>query len=293
MKKKKSVRPVAVRVANGTAKVGAILFVVSCSGQDGLELNPEDRVEHIPAAFAATRVADASVDITADTPSADQAIEPATTAEPPMPENPVHAAFCFKRVGQVVPSSNLGAPLPYPHEVIDDGDSQVLVVHLPHKKEGGVGVQVTQLNEQLEPVGEPREYTVETRGRIGTLDIDLDATGGTWNIGSDAEHILVLGDNTLEGKVTRQFIAGAIREVIQGIFTAVEAGTYRIAFEGTEELYSYLDAPPEAHEEAFEVSLKAGQVLALWIPVGPSTNAVTVQVTPVEPACAPPPPPEE
>jgi len=294
--KKQSVRPAAAWVTNGTVKVAGVLVIVSCAGGPGDDIQRAQPGNTWEVAKAASRDAgeDASVDSSADTPvdhtaSADQASEPATTADPPMPANPVHAAFRFRGADKIIPTTNSGAPLPYPHEVMDDGDDKVLIVYLPHKDEGNVGVQVTPVNERLEPVGEPREYTVEPRGRIGTIDVDLSATGGIWKIGSDAEHTLVLGDNTLTGKVTRQFMAGALREVMQGVFKAPTAGTYRIEFSGAEELYSFLDAPPQWQGAPFEVTLKEGQVLALWALVDLSIEAVNVTIAQVAQTCAPPP----
>lgn len=266
----------AKKVARANA-MAAIVIVVSCTGRVepdrtiDLGSNPPPSVDRPWGSVAYAAQSDASVKDTSE-----------ENPTPSMPENPSHISLRFPKAPQVLVTLLSQQAYPYPYTVVEEEDCTAVTLYLPQ----GIGMEiaVTSVDGEGRPLSEPVRLTVEPEAKLGTRKLSLDDTSGTViHFSGGAQNALRLGECCLQGPVTEEFVGGAMREIMQGVFEAQEDGLCEVSWFGCDELYSFLDGPPILRTEPFIVSLRKGQKLGLYPVINPDVEAVNMNLR--DPSC--------
>lgn len=265
----KVIRQPAVRAA-----AVAVVIVVACSAntpsekEDGqaIDLNsdPPPPTENWGNVAHAATVDAGEVDTGEDE-------TPPPPSEAIMPPNPSHISVRLPKVPKVEVRALNNQPYPYPYTVTEEEDATVVTLYLPQSGNTGIRakpVQQVGVDSSGEPVYEqvaPEiSFSVEPEAKLGTNELCFGGSHTTINFSGNAQNVLQLGENTVQGPVTDEFIGGQMQSVLQGVFEAPQDMVCNVDWVGCERVYSFLDGPPECRTGPFQVRLRAGQKLGVY-----------------------------
>ena len=197
-------------------------------------------------------------------------------AQPDMPMNPSHITIRIPKVPDVNVTLLGGAPCPYPFEVAEENDHLVVTLYVPQGEVQDISVR--PLDEAGKLLGEAVNVTVEPDAKLGTNALELGGSHTIISFEDDAQCPMQMGDNTLDGPVTTEYIDGEDREVIQGLYVTDVDRVCRVSWQGAEKVYSFLNSEPVCHTEPFDIELEAGQALGLYPVILPEAESVKIHL---------------
>lgn len=195
-------------------------------------------------------------------------------AQPRMPENPSHISLRIPKVPKVKVTLLGGADFPYPHEIAEEGDDLIVTLYIPQGEVEDISLSL--LDESSKPLGNPINLTAEVVAKMGTNKVQADGSHTIFTFEDGAQCSLDMGENWLQGPVTKEYIDGQERDVMHGIFESDVDQVCRVQWQGAQKVYAFLDGPPVCYTKPFDIHLEAGQTLGLYPEVAPETEAVQI-----------------
>ncbi len=262
-------------------RVTFIVLVVGCStgGHDRQEADvfTVQGGEVVPLSEAPSDIPEAQAAEAQGGGAGDTTVTPVAPGVATTPPDPTHVSLRFPGRTRIALGLASGDEIPYTHRTYPQEDGTVVTVLLPHGQD--TMMMIASVDENGQPLEDFRLFTLRATGKLGTNEVTERNLGQIVKVTELNQNALQQGQNALTGPVNPQFIEGRNQSVMQGVFTAEEAGRYRVVFEGMESMYSFLDGLPVLRSEPFEVNLDREQVLALYpvIPEGCTSVSITLE----------------
>ena len=278
------------------AAAAAAIAAASCAS--GSQDDGDQTIRHsappVESAGMGEAQAAAAEPAPAVTSQADAGLEAA--ADHVMPPDPAHISFQIAKVDDVRVLQSSGEEYPaHLKRVTQTPDATVvtlIVQRTQSAEEQGIEFTFQELrqvstSQSGQPVLQVLEggehqvgFSIAARPQLATEErLTLGASFSEFNFGDGAQKVLELGENSLTGPVTEEFLDGEMRLVMQGVFTAPEDMTCSLSFIGCERAYIWLDGRMECQTGPCQIRLRAGQRLGVFPVVGaPGAEAEAVEL---------------